>query len=400
VRANVGFIKKKIMSGRNISGFLFGLYNCYGKIFIFMKAKNGNKIFINPLFETYWKKLFDLYYKVDVSEEFIICANNQLDPIFRSVTSLNDYPARLSFEQEVPFQYEKGVISKISSRISLKYGFNTVDILWKSKSGRIYELQDTDIDCNDIEFWFEGLDPDLCYKAVYPEWSLITFPENVTYSFAVNISKQFIKCADKQLSVLFKKLTGISFNKHIGLFFQNDTFDYQKNDTSILLSSLSINHESNRLNVLWKSKSGRIYDIVDTDIDCDDIEFWFDKLDPLLCQKQMFPNEKLPFKLKNLTYELTVTRLNMDMTIEMTLHKGAPAKENEMITQVDNFIDGYNKKSEEKDRVNGVVHNWKREIKDEKLIYEIDTGSTGSHFLKQLLQFLSKLNYFEKVEVC
>jgi hypothetical protein len=365
-----------------------------------MKARTGNPIFIRPLFETGYKKLFKLYYNVDISEQFILCANEQLDKIFRSATSLHDYPAWLNFEPKKSLGYQRGNISRISSAISLKYGFNKVDILWKSKSGLIYELNDIDIDCNDIEFWFEGLDPDLCYKAVYPEWSLITFPENVTYSFAVNISKQFIKCADKQLSVLFKKLTGISFNKHIGLFFQNDTFDYQKNDTSILLSSLSINHESNRLNVLWKSKSGRIYDIVDTDIDCDDIEFWFDKLDPLLCQKQMFPKEKLPFKLKNLTYELVVTRLSMDMTIELTLRKEAPTKENEMVTQVDNFINGYNKKSEEKDRINGVVHNWKREMKDTKLIYEIDTGSTGSHFLKQLLQFLSKLNYFEKVEVC
>jgi hypothetical protein len=369
-----------------------------------MKAKNGNKIFINPLFETYWKKLFDLYYKVDVSEEFLICANNQLDPIFRSVTSLNDYPARLSFEQEVPFQYEKGVISKISSRISLKYGFNTVDILWKSKSGRIYELQDTDIDCTDIEFWFEGLDADLCYRSVYPEWSLITFPDHtvlsVKHSYNVDISIEFLKCADKKLSALFKKATGLSFNNNIGLSLGYVELDYQKSSISSLSSNLFVNHNWTKLTIFWKSKSGRIYDIADTDIDCDDIEFWFDKLDPLLCQKQMFPNEKLPFKLKNLTYELVVTRLNMDMTIEMTLNKEALPKENEMITQVDDFIDGYNKKSEEKDRINGVVHNWKREMKDEKLIYEIDTGSTGSHFLKQLLQFLSKLNYFEKVEVC
>ncbi len=365
-----------------------------------MKANTSNKVFIRPLFEVMWKKLFNLYYNVDISEEFIICANEQLDKIFRSATSLTDFPAWLSFEQEAPFHYEKGTISKISSRIALKYGFNKVDILWKSKSGRIYDLADKDINCDDIEFWFEGLDPDFCYKAVYPVWSLITFPETVVYSFKINISKQFIKCADKQLSALFKKITGLSFNTHIGLFFQNDRFDYQKNNTSSLLSALIINHNSNKLYVLWKSKSGRIYDIADTDIDCNDIEFWFDELDPLLCQKQMYPKEELPFKLKNLSYELVITRLNMDMTVEMTLHKEALVKENETIIQVDNFIDGYNKKSEEKDRINGVVHNWKREIKENKIIYEIDTGSAGSHFLKQLLKFLSKLNCFEKVEVC
>jgi hypothetical protein len=368
-----------------------------------MKARTGNKVFIRPLFETGWKKLFKLYYNLDISEEFITCANEQLDKIFRTDTSLYNFPAWLSFEQEAPFHYEKGIISKISSRIALKYGFDKVDILWKSKSGRIYDLDDTDIDCTDIEFWFEGLDPDFCYKAVYPEWSLITFPITVINSVKArkfDISEQFIECADKQLSAVFKKATGIPFNTHVCLYFENDVFDYKKNNTSSLLSTLLINHNWNKLYVLWKSKSGRIYDLADKDIDCDDIEFWFDKLDPLLYQKQMFPKEKTPFKLKNLSYELVITRLNMDMTLEMSLHKEALVKENETIIQVDNFIDGYNKKSEEKDRINGVVHNWKREIKDEKLIYEIDTGSTGSHFLKQLLQFLSKLNYFEKVEVC
>jgi hypothetical protein len=365
----------------------------------FMKKKTDNTIFIRPLLETGYKKIFKLYYNVDISEEFIICANKQLHKIFRSATSLNDFPAWLSFEQIHPFFYDKGAISRLSSHIALKYGFNKVDILWKSKSGRIYDLNDTDIDCTDIEFWFDGLDADLCYRLVYPEWSLFTFPDSIR-SAEHDVSTEFVKCADKQLSALFKKTTGISFNKHIGLSLGYVTLDYQKSDISSLSASLEINHNWTKVVILWKSKSGRIYDLADTDVDCDDIEFWFDALDPLLCQKQMFPNEKLPFKLKNLTYELVVTRLNIDMTIEMTLNKEAIAKENEMITQVDNFIDGYNKKSEEKDRVNGVVHNWKREIKDKKLIYEIDTGSTGSHFLKQLLQFLSKLNYFEKVEVC
>jgi hypothetical protein len=364
-----------------------------------MKTKTDKKIFIRPLFETGYKKIFKLYYNVDISEEFIICANEQLDKIFRSATLLNDYPAWLNFEPQKSLGYQRGIVSRISSAISLKYGSNKVDILWKSKSGRIYGLKDTDIDCDDIEFWFEGFDPNFCYKSVYPECSLFTFPDSIR-SAEHDVSTEFVKCADKQLSLIFKKTTGISFNKHIGLSLGYVTLDYQKSATSSVSASLEINHNWTKVTILWKSKSGRIYDLADTGIDCDDIEFWFDKLDPLLYQKQMFPNEKLPFKFKNLSYELVITRLNMDMTIEMTLNKEAPAKGNEMIIQVDDFIEGYNKKSEEKDRINGVVHNWKREIKENKIIYEIDTGSTGSHFLKQLLQFLSKLNSFEKVEVC
>ena len=58
---------------------------------------------------------------------------------------------------------------------------------------------------------------------------------------------------------------------------------------------MGINYKLTKVTILWKSKSGRIYDLADTDIDCNDIELWFDKLDPLLCQKQMFPKEELVY---------------------------------------------------------------------------------------------------------
>jgi hypothetical protein len=75
--------------------------------------------------------------------------------------------------------------------------------------------------------------------------------------------------------------------------------------------------------------------------------------------------------------------------------------EQELVSkQIDDFIADFNHKSEKKDRKDGVVHNWKREFINDKLVYELDLGSTGVSFIKKLLTFLNKLNTFETVELC
>lgn len=126
-----------------------------------------------------WKKLFMMFYKIELTEEFINCADNQLTLLFEQLTGIKTiWPIRLSWSSERELGYEKGIVSKISAQLSLKYGFNQVAIKWKSNSGRIYLLHDTDIDCNDIKFWFEGLDPALCQHYWKPKWTLITFKDN------------------------------------------------------------------------------------------------------------------------------------------------------------------------------------------------------------------------------
>lgn len=67
--------------------------------------------------------------------------------------------------------------------------------------------------------------------------------------------------------------------------------------------------------------------------------------------------------------------------------------------RIDKMMDEFNNASLKKDRKDGIVHNWKRRVEDNNLLYDIDTGSAGMVFLKKLLQHLSKLNCFYKVEV-
>jgi hypothetical protein len=222
---------------------------------------------------------------------------------------------------------------------------------------------------------------------------------NIYEKQGIYISEEFLKCADKQLRISFEKITDIKINKNICVSLPNKPdFNYQMGEISECSQNIFVNHNYLfGLKIKWKSKSGRIYKFEDDDIDCDDVEFWFEGLDAKLVHKYLYPKVTLPFKLKDLTYKLLVTRINMDCNLEMVLKENL---EQELVSkQIDDFIADFNHKSEKKDRKDGVVHNWKREFINDKLVYELDLGSTGVSFIKKLLTFLNKLNTFETVEL-
>lgn len=231
---------------------------------------------------------------------------------------------------------------------------------------------------------------------VYPEITVEQFKRR----YGKDISVQFVVCADSQLTNLFELRTGLKINKQISIaWIWEEAFYYTKNEISKLPFQIFINNNWNPVTILWRSKSGRIYDMGDTDIDCDDIEFWFEGLEPVLYHKQLYPKDELPFKLKDLSFELVVTRLNLDCTIEMHLPEEQVAKAPEVIREIDAFIEDFNNKSEKQDRKYGVIHNWRRQVVEQRIVYEIDLGSAGPLFFKKLLPFLSKLKSFSKVEI-
>ena len=213
------------------------------------------------------------------------------------------------------------------------------------------------------------------------------------------MSAEFLTCAEKHLINDFEKKSGIKVNKHLSFAppIKNE-FTYVRSHVSEINLIFGVNHNSMNVLIKWSSHSGRIYEFHDKDINCKDIFFWFDNLDVALVHKYLYPKVSLPFKLKDLTYELIVTRINMDCTLEMALKEGV-ATEN-ITKQIDDFIADFNHQSEKKDRKDGVLHNWKREFVDSKLVYELDLGSTGAVFLKKILVYFSKLEVFKKIEIC
>ena len=123
--------------------------------------------------------------------------------------------------------------------------------------------------------------------------------------YGINISEQFLRCADIHLKKKFEFETGLKVSKNVSTsFVWPENFFYEKDTISKMPINIYINHNWNTVNILWKSKSGRVYGIADSDIDCGELEFWFEGLNPLLYHKQLYPQVALPFKLKDLSYEL------------------------------------------------------------------------------------------------
>lgn len=205
---------------------------------------------------------------------------------------------------------------------------------------------------------------------------------------------------DMQLTPLLFQKTGLKTGKQLCISWASEwEFFLEKGETSKVAFNLYVNHNWNLITIIWKSKSGRIYELHDTDIDCNDIEFGFENLDVALIHKQMFPGDQLPFKLKNLTYELLVSRISIDCTFELTLKNEHAAETDKVIETVDSYFAKFNERSEKKKRKPGLIHRYHAKAVGNKIIYDIDLGSAGPIIFKDLLPYLSSLNYFTKIEI-
>ena len=237
-----------------------------------------------------------------------------------------------------------------------------------------------------------------------------TVVDNFMFVYSLKASTQFIECADSQLTRIFIKLTGLKPGKNVCFSLSSHYVggpiytEYQIENSNYLgrklLINLYINHNWNPITIYWKSKTGKDYKLHDTEIDGSDIEFWFESLDAELYLKQLYPNITLPFKLKDLSYELAIIRLNLDCTIILEVKNEAISTIPAIVNSVDSFIDQFNQKSEKKDGEEGFIHNWKHDINNiNTIVYDLDLGSAGFSFFKKLFSYLSKLSAFTKVRV-
>jgi hypothetical protein len=228
--------------------------------------------------------------------------------------------------------------------------------------------------------------------------------ESLLYRYQLNSSLEFLSCADKQLTKLFILSTGIKPNKNLCFSISSHSLEQEilkVSRISKLNINLYVNHNWNPVVVLWNSKSGRIYKIADTDIDCNDIEFSFEKLDSQLYIEQLYPKgQKLPFVLKNLPYELVVTRLNMDCTVLLSVKEGYQTAIENIIKGLYEFTQKYNNTSENKSDEGEIVEKYLGKPEGTStIIFEIDMSLAGFDYIKKLLKYLAKVKGIEKVEL-
>jgi hypothetical protein len=358
---------------------------------------------------TPWQYLKRLYGDLEVSEEFVSCADAQLTAFFEDQIGMKaEWPIVLSFATiSMPLDYQRGEVSRINGELRLKYSLLKVNVAWESKTpGKIYGLGDVNFDCGDLKFWIEGLDKEKVMHFLKPKWTLLTFLESslemFKREFNLDMSLGFAHSLNQQLTEQFERLVGVKVNKEIGLNLHSDYNPVVVDGVAQqkFTSKMYINHNWNPVTVCWRSKSGRVYTISDRDVDPNDIEFWFEGIDPVAYHKQLYPNDKLPFKIKDLPFELNVLRLNMNCNIAITLHPEQANAAESLLVTIGNFIDDFNQKSEKRNRANGVVHSHTGQITPEGILeLEVDTGFSGPIFLKNFLKMLAKYPEVAVVEV-
>lgn len=222
-------------------------------------------------------------------------------------------------------------------------------------------------------------------------------------NYNLELSNEFISIADKQLSKIFEQRTGIEINPNRVCFSlpEKNEFYFSSGKISNFFLRLYVNHHWNDCSIQWVSLSGKIYLPSDTVIDTNDLLFSFEQLDVKLIYEQMY-SQSLPFfEMKGLPFELIVQRINKDCIIEFEYKsKIATSFHIENFEErLNGFISEFNIDSESKDRKFGVVYNWRSKVNGQLLVLEIDLGSAGYYFLKQLLFYVAKLDFFTKVSI-
>ncbi|MFD1145412.1 hypothetical protein ACFQ4C_30075 [Larkinella insperata] len=235
----------------------------------------------------------------------------------------------------------------------------------------------------------------LFYDSNFPSYTKGGFERK----YGLIVSDEFLQCAEKQLRKDFITKTGLKPGRHVSTALPSE-LTYIIGQVSSISYLIYIAHNWNPVKICWQSKSGTIYGLTDPQIQCDDLLFWFEGLNPIEYHKQLHPNEKLPFQLKNLRIELVVERLMLDPTICIHFTREDPILRAAIIQQVDMLVCKWNKKGDkdQSDHSQGVIHNWRVESEDKnELILTFDLGSADIKVLKKLVELFNAQESIQKV---
>ena len=352
------------------------------------------------LAETKWMDLFMLYYGITVSRKFLDCADQQLSIHFEELTKIDIKRNHIwiNFEPESDYSKIQGKDGNLYGNLNFKYGVLPVKIYFKSKKKDVLQMDKENFDCSDLVFDFNHLDIQLCEQLIKPTWTLFPLINrhaliNLFFSsYSLKITNSFLDCADKQLTEKFRILTGIKVDRNILLWPDKNSRDvFADGVSSGIWISIIVNEHAKPVKLMWKSKSGEIFPPDHIVYDCDDLIFWLENIDIHWVYEKYLKSTielKLPSKL---TYTLEVYKINTHCQLKIDLLRKDKNSSQKFITLIDDFISAFNRASEADHRKSGVVHNWQRVVKHDRVYYEIDTGSAGLLFVKKLLVYFSEL---------
>jgi len=367
--------------------------------------------------------LFLQFYNTKFSISFLACIDEQLTSWLLNFLSLENQQMDalqdcLYWEFNKPLNYRKGEISSIYAALSIVYIFRDLKIIWYSKTGKIYEPSDEIIDTQDIVFSIEGLDKELYLYYKFPDGTLYYPIYHYINEFKVQlnleVSVPFMQIANKQLTQDYIRITGIAKMDNVSvsplsagfkLFFPDLISVYSKGTVSslaMLAGAVDTVFMNKVVYLCWRSISGKIYDISDTEIDDNDIVFWFEGIDPMIIYNRLYPKEPFPLKIKTPSFEFEYVRMEVDAQIDLYFKPEYSTIEETIIEDVDTFIQ--NKCMNSYIKINkqyeGRVHKfYKKQVENLHWQYNIDTGSAGVYFVKKFVEYFNKKNCLQKMKI-
>jgi hypothetical protein len=106
-------------------------------------------------------------YNVVVSRAFLTCAEFHLRAFFTKQTGVSLPNNKIATSAQLD-TLVYGEVSSFQSSLFINHEYLFTKICWRSPSGRIYKMGDEDIDCDDIQFWQEGIDAKLVHQYLHP----------------------------------------------------------------------------------------------------------------------------------------------------------------------------------------------------------------------------------------
>jgi len=214
---------------------------------------------------------------------------------------------------------------------------------------------------------------------------------NVWNDYGVFFSEKFCTFFADKVDEIMKRETGLIASTKIGLSMFKPTHGlpmYEKGEISVIRTAISILPEFiDNINFYWKAKSGKIISTTDETFDEDDLEYWIEGLKPALYWEQVSSTvQNHPFQ-KDLPFRLIVQNFGVLMNLNIDI---SDTNEVPLVKErLQNLIENFNRRSEEKNRKNGVVHNYSFQECNHTVTLNIDLGSAGIPFVKKILKNLA-----------
>jgi len=162
-----------------------------------------------------WKKLFQMYYGLNVSDQFFAGMDKKLSKVFEETTGIKiDPKTYISWPPEIKFADRDFYGSNgIPARLCLKYGCQDIRIKWVSVSSSSPVLTDLSASWENVHFEFDQLDVQKAQYHNKPNFELlIALPDSfIQYArdrTGLEFSPTFVEIMNQQLTACFKEHTG------------------------------------------------------------------------------------------------------------------------------------------------------------------------------------------------